>query len=349
MVSKTKVVLLIGLLGMVYQATELPPPHVLQLLENSPGDSPRVKLEDGRHLAYREMGVPKKEAKYKIIIVHGFGSSKEMNFLAPQELIEELGIYFLFFDRAGYGESDSNPRRSVKSEALDIQELADQLQIGPKFYIIGVSMGSYPIWSCLKHIPHRLAGVSLIVPVVNYNWPSLPKILIRDDYRRRLVQWAFWFSKYAPGLLQWWVSQKWLPSTSVLEQNPVFFNPHDIEILKKIPGFPMLTREKLQDREVFDTLRGDFMASFGDWDFDPTDLSNPFPGNESSVHIWQGYEDRVVPFKLQRFISKKLPWIRYHEVPGGGHLIVHYAGLCEAVLRALLLGEEPFSLDHIHP
>lgn len=91
------------------------------------------------------------------------------------------------------------------------------------------------------------------------------------------------------------------------------------------------------------------MASFGDWDFDPMDLSNPFPQNESSVHIWQGYEDKVVPFQLQRHISRKLPWIRYHEVPKGGHLIVHYNGLCEAVLRALLVGEEPLSLDHIHP
>ncbi|KAJ8749893.1 hypothetical protein K2173_013808 [Erythroxylum novogranatense] len=334
---------LILVILMVYQATQLQSP------DDSPGGSPRIRLKDGRHLAYREKGVPKNGAKYKIIIVHGFGSSKEMDFLAPQELIEELGIYFLLFDGAGYGESDPNPKRSVRSEALDIEELADQLQIGSNFYVIGVSMGSYPIWSCLKYIPHRLAGVSLIVPVVNYRWPSLPKSLIRDDYRRRLVQLSFWFSKYAPGLLQWWVTQKWLPSTSVLEKNSVFFNAHDIEVLTKIPGFPMLTQDRLKIKEVFDTLRGDFMESFGRWDFDPTDLSNPFPQNEGSVHIWQGCEDKVVPFQLQRFISKKLPWIRYHEVPGGGHLIVHYSGLCEAVLRALLLGEEPPSLDHIHP
>lgn len=72
-----------------------------------------------------------------------------------QELIDELGIYFLLYDRAGYGESDPNPKRSVKSEALDIEELADQLELGLKFYVIGVSMGSYPTWSCIKHIPHR--------------------------------------------------------------------------------------------------------------------------------------------------------------------------------------------------
>lgn len=69
--------------------------------------------------------------------------------------MEELGIYFLSFDRAGYGESDPNPKRSVRSEAMDIEELADQLDIGPKFYVLGVSMGGYTIWGCLRYIPHR--------------------------------------------------------------------------------------------------------------------------------------------------------------------------------------------------
>jgi len=58
------------------------------------------------------------------------------------------------YDRAGYGESDPNPKRSMKSEALDIQELADH-QIGEQFYVIGISMGSCATWSCLNYFPHR--------------------------------------------------------------------------------------------------------------------------------------------------------------------------------------------------
>jgi len=85
------------------------------------------------------------------------------------------------------------------------------------------------------------------------------------------------------------------------------------------------------------------MLAFGKWEFDPLDLRNPYPQNESTVHIWQGLEDKVVPVQLQRFVSGKLPWIRYHEVPNGGHLIVHYDGICEAILRSLLLGEEQVS------
>ena len=84
--------------------------------------------------------------------------------------------------------------------------------------------------------------MSFVVPVVNYWWRSLPDRVIKDDYRKKLVRWSMWFANHAPGLLHWWVNQKWLPSTSVLERNPVFFNDRDIDVLKTISGFPMLTQ-----------------------------------------------------------------------------------------------------------
>lgn len=59
------------------------------------------------------------------------------------------------FDRPGYGESDPHPQRTMKSIALDIEDLADQLGLGPKFYVIGFSMGGNVLWGCLKYIPHR--------------------------------------------------------------------------------------------------------------------------------------------------------------------------------------------------
>ena len=70
---------------MFYQGTQLPPPNNRDSPDYCvPVSPPRIKLRDGRFLAYREKGVPKDQAKHSIIIVHGFGSSKDMNFLAPQ-------------------------------------------------------------------------------------------------------------------------------------------------------------------------------------------------------------------------------------------------------------------------
>ena len=92
---------------------------------------------------------------------------------------------------------------------------------------------------------------------------------------------------------------------------------------------------------MFDNLRQDFMVGLGKWEFDPLTLKDPLPEDEGSVHLWAGFEDRVVPVELQRFVMEKLPWIKYHEIPHGGHLIVYDSEVCERILRALLLNEEP--------
>lgn len=324
------------------ESSELPK-QVVDLCEKR---SPSVRLSDGRCLAYRELGVPKHKSNYKIIIVHGFGSSKEMNFLAPQELMDRLGIYLLLFDRAGYGESDPNPKRSINSEASDIEELADKLQLGSKYYVIGVSLGCYPVWSCLKRIPHRLAGAALIVPIVNYKWRTLPKDLTKDDYRKNLCKWIIWFCRHTPGLLHWWLTQKIFPSSSILDKNPAFFNNTDLGFIKNTPGYQLFAQNGMENRSVFDSIRNDCIVAFGRWDFEPMELTNPYPDKESSVHIWQGFEDKVVPVKLQRYVSEKLPWIRYHEVPDGGHMLVYDSTVCEAILKSLLLGEDPPEYRH---
>ncbi|KAI7731422.1 hypothetical protein M8C21_007792 [Ambrosia artemisiifolia] len=336
MVLKKVMGMMMGCLGMSCclrisdQPTRPAPPSecdstsVLDDVVVEPISSSRIKLSDGRYLAYKERGVPKNIANYRIIIVHGFASNKEMNFMASQELMDELGIYLVQFDRAGYGESDPFPKRSLKSEASDIQELADQLQLGSKFYLIGV-----------------LAGVALVVPFINYRWPSLPHELIQDDYRKNLSRWAVWIARHTPGLLHWWMTQKMFPSSSVLDRNPKFFSNKDLEVLKNTPGYQLLSKSKLKDEPIFHSLRKDFIVAFGKWDFDPLTLNDPFGQSQGRLHMWQGYEDKVVPVELQRYISTRLPWIKYHEVPDGGHLLVYDSDVCEAILRSLLLGDDP--------
>lgn len=300
--------------------------------------SPRIRLKDGRYLAYRETGVKKEEAKHKIIFVHGFNGSKDMNLPISQDLVMELGIYILSFDRAGYGESDPNPRRSVKSEAYDIQELANRLEIGQKFFILGVSLGAYPVWSCLRYIPERLLGASLVVPHVNYWWPCYPSEVAKAGLRKHLLQdqWSFYVAHYTPWLFNLWMTQKWIPTLSLVEGNIATFSCQDLEIVKRLSHKHHPSQEKVRHQNVYESLYRDVIVGFSNWGFDPTGVANPFPNNEGSVDIWQGYEDRIIPFELNRFLSHKLPWIRYQEVPDAGHLLIYNSTNCEAVFRKLL-------------
>eukprot|EP00268_Persea_americana_P025998 TRINITY_DN25358_c0_g1_i2.p1 TRINITY_DN25358_c0_g1~~TRINITY_DN25358_c0_g1_i2.p1 ORF type:complete len:352 (-),score=65.07 TRINITY_DN25358_c0_g1_i2:592-1647(-) len=338
--------LLVALGGWIYKAIQPPPPRLCGSPNGPPVTATRVKLRDGRHLAYKERGVPKEKAKYKIIVAHGIADSKEFIIPVSQELVEELSLYLLSYDRAGYGESDPNPKRSVKSEAFDMQELADQLEIGPRFYVIGISMGAYAAWSCLKHIPHRLAGVALVVPIINYWWPSLPASLCSEAYRTLLVQdqWALRIAHYAPHLVYWWATQKWFPAFSALEGTLKIFSQKDREIIQKMSANqPTTTEDKARQQGDFESIHRDIMVGFSTWDFDPMDLSDPFP-HKGSVHIWQGYEDKLVPFLLQRYVSKRLPWIRYHELADCGHLLIKSDGVSDEILRALVCGESSSNL-----
>lgn len=340
MLGPIAVAVVVGVLGWAYQALKPPPPKICGSRNGPPVTSPRVKLSDGRYLAYREIGAPKEEAKYKVIVIHGFNSSKDLNLPIPQELIEELKIYFLFYDRAGYGDSDPNPSRTVKNEASDIEELADLLQIGSRFYVIGVSMGAYPAWGCLRYIPHRLLGISLVVPFVHYWWHSFPSRLLREAFGKLQVtdQWTFRVAHHAPWLLYWWMTQKWFTSLSIMAGNMKIFSPGDMEIIKSFGDKINLCQEKIQHQGVHESLHRDLIAGYASWEFDPLELENPFPDNQGSVHLWQGMEDRIIPCEINQYIAQKLPWIRYHEVPNGGHLCIFKSDLCVAVIRALLLG-----------
>ncbi|KAA8534548.1 hypothetical protein F0562_032065 [Nyssa sinensis] len=340
MFKRILVILLIGFLAWAYQATQPPPPKICGSPGGPPITAPRIKLRDGRHLAYMEHGVPKENAKYKIILVHGFGSSRHEGSIATAKIVEELGAYFVSFDKPGYGESDPDPKRTAKSIALDIEELADQLGLGSKFYVLGYSMGGQAVWGCPKYIPHRLAGLMLIAPVVNYWWPSFPANLSKEAYYQQFPQdqWALRVAHYTPWLTYWWNTQKLFPASSVIAGKPKFCQ-QDWEIISKFAGRKSNKAYVTQQGE-FESIHRDMMIGFGSSEFDPMDIKNPFPDNEASVHLWQGDEDGLVPVTLQRYIAGRLPWIHYHELPGAGHLFPHADGMSEVILKAFLVGEK---------
>ncbi|KAE8037980.1 hypothetical protein FH972_010528 [Carpinus fangiana] len=337
-------VLLVVLLAWAWQAIRPPPPKICGSPGGPPVTAPRIKLRDGRHMAYREHGVSKEVARYKVIYIHGLRTCRHdlvVSVNISQGFFEELGLYVVSYDRPGYGESDPHPKQTVKSLALDIEELADQLDSGSKFYVMGNSIGGQLVWGCLKYIPHRLAGAALLAPVVNYWWGGFPANMLREAYYRELPQdlWANRVAHYIPWLTYWWNTQKWFPASTAVVGNINTLSPQDFQIISKIVGTNMSKTQATQ-QGVFESMHRALMIGVGKWEFGPMDIENPFPNNEGSVHVWQGDEDRIMPVTLQRYIANKLPWIKYHEVPGAGHLFPIGVGMSEVIIRALVSGDK---------
>ncbi|KAL8233734.1 hypothetical protein R6Q59_019834 [Mikania micrantha] len=349
------VVLFAEFCALAYKATVPPPPKKLGPPDGLPLTSPRIQLSDGRYLSYTEHGVSKDVAKSKIIYVHCFDCSKYSDpfaFSASPAVVEQLGVYIVALDRPGYGESDPDPKRTVKSLALDIEELADKLNLGQKFYVAGFSMGGQVIWSCLKYIPHRrvilldicmLAGAVLISPAVNYWWHNLPTNLTNEAYSRQLQQdqWSLRVAHYLPWLTYWWNTQSWFPGFSVITQNPAVFSPADIEVAAKLTAIAnpnqvelMRTQPRLQGE--YESIHHDMNIGWGKWEFDPMDLQNPFQNGNGSVHLWMGDDDRIIPVTLQRYIAQQLGWIKYHEIVGAGHTFSFADEMGDNILKELL-------------
>ncbi|XP_022888586.1 uncharacterized protein LOC111404087 [Olea europaea var. sylvestris] len=342
--KKILLVSFIGLLAWAYQATRPPPPKTCGSPDGPPITASRIQLNDGRHLAYKEYGVPKDEVKYKIIFIHGFDCCRHdvsviTSNLSP-DLVESQGIRIVSFDRAGYGESDPNPKQTVKSTAFDIEELADKLGLGSKFYLVGFSMGGQLVWTCLKYIPHRLAGAALLTPVVNYWWPGLPSNLTKEAYDQQPPQdqWAVRVSHYMPWLTHWWNTQKLFPGSSLIYHNPAIISNPDRELMPRIQSIRKEYRAQVRQQGDFVSLHRDLMIGFGTWEFDPTGLENPFSESEGSVHLWQGDDDKLVLVTPQRYIAQKLPWIQYHELPGAGHMFPYADGMADLIIKTLLAG-----------
>jgi pimeloyl-ACP methyl ester carboxylesterase len=173
-----------------------------------------------------------------------------------------LGIYLLSFDRPGYGESDPHPDRTEDSIAFDIQELADGLELGHKFYLTGFSMGGEIMWSCLKHIPHRyhvqekifvsinkltmssyinrLSGVAILGPVGNYWWSGYPTNVSWAAWNVQIPQdqWAVRVAHHAPWLTYWWNTQNFFPASSVIAFNPSILSREDMTLIPKFATRP---------------------------------------------------------------------------------------------------------------
>lgn len=81
------------------------------------------------------------------------------------------------------------------------------------------------------------------------------------------------------------------------------------------------------------------MVGFGTWQFDPMDLDNPFPHGEGSVHLWKGDDDLDMRVTLQRYIARRLPWIKCHELAKTGHLFPVAEGMSDKIVKAVLLYE----------
>ncbi|KAF2580060.1 hypothetical protein F2Q68_00004091 [Brassica cretica] len=229
-----------GMFGDIFKSVQPPPPKMA-----TPVTSPRIKLRDGRHLAYKELGAPREEAKprlgrTKVLCPRIFNGKSNhlvlssLHSLAGAALIASVVNYWW-----------RNLPANLSKEALSLMLSRDQWMLRVAHYThLGLLSGGTP-----RDCSHSSGSL------------------------------------YTPWLTFWWNTQRLFSLGSYFSCGSNILSFQDKEIFSKLGYNDLNQVYARQQGEYEKSLHRDLMIGYGHWEFDPLDVQNPFKNSNGSVHL----------------------------------------------------------------
>ncbi|GJP39254.1 hypothetical protein CLOM_g15943 [Closterium sp. NIES-68] len=354
----------------IFRAIQAPPPIPLT---DADVTSPRIRLSDGRHMAYHEMGAAADVAKYQVLVVHSWQTCRlSMLPNITQEYLQAKGIRLVSYDRAGYGQSDPDPARTLQSDVADAGEVATALGLGKRFYLVATSMGTYVALGALRYMPERLKGLTIISVVGSPFDPTWPKYEFTTTWQQMLLpdRIALLLARHAPALLHAWLAQTIIPLGSFRAP----YHPHLYELQLYETDMAALRHKEVAEyfaRNMQEGMRQGPSVSWyrdleilaGDWGFLLSEIDLSKGGEEGvaerveeggeeggdgreegeglkgRVHIWHGEED-IVQVSYTRHVARMLEGSVLHVLPNRGHFFMYNDKERPAIVLGTMLGLE---------
>lgn len=275
------------------------------------GETKFVETRDHRKLAYVEFGDP----SWPLVIHNHGGPSSRIEGRLLADGATSQGIRLVAVDRPGIGRSNPQHGRTYEGWCDDLVAVADALGC-QEFGVSGWSEGGpWPLAAAFYIDPARLRHVTSIA---GGNYGAFGDM---------------WAAKYMDkidtvgGLLALHHRLSFHLMYEMLALSAVHFRTSYINALIKSVGNYDATL--LRDPEIGKTF-GDMAAEcfsqgseplvadsellYHQWAFDVTKIERP-------VHMWQGTDDRLVPYPINKQISDRMPGSVWHKVDGAGHLV----------------------------
>ena len=271
--------------------------------------TPRVvHTPDGRHL---QVYAAEDGSAGTVVLHHGtpFSALPYQPFLAAAA---ERGLRYVAYSRPGYGSSSPYPGRTVADAVGDVGAVLDSLGVGT-FVTAGWSGGGPHALACAAMLPDRCLAAATIAGVAPYDAGGL-------DWSAGMGQDNL--DEFAAAAAGWHSLERYLDAASGLAQ---ITGPGVTTALHELispPGTAALVGDfadwlaaSLRDalRAGTDGWRDDDLAFVTPWGFDLTNIERP-------VAVWQGDQDRMVPFAHGRWLGSAILGAETHLRPGEGHL-----------------------------
>lgn len=268
-----------------------------------------LHLADGRTLEYLVTG----PADGTPLVLH-HGTPSAAIFHEPAvEIATRHGLRTVIYNRPGYAGSSPQPGRTVAAAAADVAAVLDDLG-ADRFLTLGWSGGGPHALACAALLPDRCLAAATVAGVAPYDAEGVDWLdgMAEENHEE--------FKLAAAGAQQ---------LTDFLEPQAVGLAEVEGELIGVAMGglVSEVDRAALTD-EFADYLaatlrsavssgiagwRDDDLAFMTDWGFDLGGIKTP-------ISVWQGSEDRMVPFAHGQWLASRLVGAAVHLEPGEGHL-----------------------------
>ena len=274
-----------------------------------PIEERRVRTAAGRTLAVARWG---RAGGAPVVAHHGTPMCR----LDPPgpELLEDLDVDLVTFDRPGYGRSSALAGRTVAAAAADAEAVADAVGF-ERFATHGISGGGPHALACAALLEGRVTRTACVVGIGPYDAPGL-------DFRAGLTPLnVAEFDVYLQGraAMEAYVDEF---VTLTRANGAAVMEAWDAELPepdRRAYGTPQA--QALSERALTEALAlsgdgwvDDGLAFVAPWGFALEEIRTP-------VAIWAGALDRLVPLGHALYMAARIPGAELHVVPDRGHAL----------------------------
>lgn len=228
------------------------------------------------------------------------------------EAAEARGLRPVAYSRPGYATSTRDPGRTVASAAADVEALLDQLGIN-RFFTLGGSGGGPHSIACAALLPERCLGSAALVTVAPWAaegldwWAGMTQSNV-DEFGAALAG--------EPALRAWMVTEgeeyRHLTGPTMVAALGDALPPVDQAVATGEWAEHEAAGIRRALEHGFDGWVDDDLAFCKAWGFDPRSIRVP-------VQVWQGEEDRLVPWSHGQWLADAIPNAQFTLAKGQGH------------------------------
>jgi len=268
-----------------------------------------VTAADGRVLEYLVSGPPDGRT---LLFQPGTPNSAAL-FRAIVEPAAALGLRTVSYSRPGYGESTPQPGRSVADAVGDIETVLDAVG-AERFVTLGWSGGGPHALATGALLPERCQAVAVLAGVAPYPASGIDWFVGMGEENIEEFGAALAGPDQLSRLLESFAAEvATVTGASATEAMAGLLSPVDQAALTGEFADEMAVAMRRAVSNGIAGWRDDDLAFVRDWGFDLGEIRVP-------VDIWQGRQDRMVPFEHGQWLAAKVPNAQAHLFATEGHL-----------------------------